>query len=152
MHVRTADFTADYEDIRRLRVAVFVHEQRVPEALELDERDRHCTHVLAFDENGHAIGTGRLDEDGKIGRVAVTAALRGTGVGRAMMEHLQRVARDRGLAEVWCHAQISAAPFYERLGYVSVGDRFVEAGIEHVHMRRQLERPPTDHPGASHTP
>ena len=138
MRIRTADFSADYADIRRIRLDVFVREQQVPESLEMDERDVHCTHVLAFDEDGVAIGTGRIDIDGKIGRVAVTAAARGTGVGRALMAHLHVVGRERGLAEVWCHAQVTAAPFYERLGYVAVGERFLEAGIEHVEMRRQF--------------
>ena len=136
MQIRTADFGADYTDIRRIRIEVFVEEQGVPEALELDDRDAGCTHVLAFDDTGEAVGTGRIDVDGKVGRVAVTAAVRGTGVGRAMMELLHRVARGRGLSEVWCHAQISAVPFYERLGYVAVGERFFEAGIEHVEMHR----------------
>ena len=140
MHIRTADFGADYAVIRRIRVEVFVDEQQVPEDLELDERDPYCTHALAFDETGTAVGTGRIDVDGKIGRVAVRAAARGTGVGRALMEHLHRVARARGLTHVWCHAQISAAPFYERLGYARLGAHFFEAGIEHVHMRRHTPR------------
>lgn len=137
MHVRTADFGADYADIRRLRVEVFVEEQGVPEELELDDRDAACTHVLAFDDAGVAVGTGRIDIDGKIGRVAVIRAARRTGVGRAMMDLLHRVARERGLAEVWCHAQLSARRFYTRLGYSQLGDVFVEAGIEHVEMRKR---------------
>lgn len=140
MHVRTADFGTDYADIRRIRVEVFVEEQGVPEELELDDRDAACAHVLAFDDAGAAVGTGRIDVDGKIGRVAVSAGARRTGVGRAMMELLHQVARERGPAEVWCHAQISAVPFYEELGYVAVGERFVEAGIEHVEMRRPTPR------------
>ena|SRR5688572_5045645 len=136
MQIRTADFGTDYADIRRIRIEVFVEEQGVPEELELDERDIACTHVLAVDADGEAVGTGRIDLDGKIGRVAVRAAARGTGVGRAMMDVLHRLARERGLTEVWCHAQISAAPFYERLGYARLGERFFEAGIEHVEMRR----------------
>jgi predicted GNAT family N-acyltransferase len=137
MHVRTADFDVDYADIRRLRVEVFVEEQGVPEELELDDRDAECTHVLAFDNTGAAVGTGRIDVDGRIGRVAVIRAARRTGVGRAMMDLLHRVARERGLAEVWCHAQITAQRFYERLGYTQVGGVFLEAGIEHVEMRRR---------------
>lgn len=138
MHVRTADFGADYAAIRRIRFAVFVDEQRVPPELELDERDAHCTHALALATDGTPIGTGRIDVDGKIGRVAVAAAARGTGIGRALMEHLHRVAREHGLNEVWCNAQIGAVPFYERLGYACVGEHFFEAGIEHVRMHARL--------------
>jgi predicted GNAT family N-acyltransferase len=138
MHVRTADFGVDYAAIRRIRLEVFVDEQGVPEELELDDRDAACTHVLAIDDAGAAVGTGRIDTDGKIGRVAVRAGARRTGVGLAMMELLHQVARERDLAEVWCHAQISALSFYRRLGYTALGEVFLEAGIEHVEMRRRM--------------
>ena len=139
MYVRTADFSVDYAEIRRIRVEVFVEEQGVPEELELDDRDAACTHVLAFDDAGAAVGTGRIDVDGKIGRVAVTRVARRTGVGLAMMELLHQVARERSVAEVWCHAQISALAFYERLGYTQLGEVFLEAGIEHVEMRKRTD-------------
>ena len=137
--VREADYVADYATIRAIRFAVFVDEQGVPPSIEMDERDPECIHVLAF-VDGEAVGTGRLDvaKHGKIGRVAVLARVRGTGVGRALMMHLHEIARRHGLADVWCHAQVSAAPFYERLGYERVGDIFVEAGIDHVKMVRSL--------------
>jgi predicted GNAT family N-acyltransferase len=136
--VRAADFAADYAAIRSVRLTVFVDEQRVPADLELDDRDPLCRHLLAY-VGAMPVATGRIDlPSGKIGRVAVLASHRGTGTGRAIMEGLHALARDAGIDRVWCHAQISAAPFYERLGYVAVGDRFDEAGIEHVKMERVL--------------
>jgi predicted GNAT family N-acyltransferase len=138
MYVRTAEFDEDLAAIRRIRFTVFVDEQRVPEDLEMDDRDRHCTHVLAFGDDDAAIGTGRIDRDGKIGRVAVLAAQRGRGVGAALMDHLHGIARDKELEKVWCHAQVVAEPFYTRLGYRAVGERFFEAGIEHVKMEMTL--------------
>ncbi len=138
MRVRTADFANDYADLRRIRFAVFVDEQRVPEELELDDRDPHCTHVLALDDAGTAIATGRIDADGKIGRVAVLKSARRTGAGRAVMEELHRIARARSLTTVWCNAQTAAVPFYQRLGYTAAGPYFYEAGIEHIRMHRSL--------------
>jgi predicted GNAT family N-acyltransferase len=136
--VRAADFAADYAAIRSVRFAVFVDEQRVPADLELDDRDPLCRHLLAY-LDATPVATGRIDlHDGKIGRVAVLAAYRRTGAGRAIMEGLHARARAAGLDRVWCHAQISATPFYERLGYLAVGERFDEAGIEHVKMQRTL--------------
>jgi predicted GNAT family N-acyltransferase len=141
VEVRQADFAADYAAIRGIRFTVFVDEQRVPAELEMDERDAECVHVLAF-VDGEPVGTGRLDaaKRGKIGRVAVLAAARRHGVGRAVMEHLHELARQSGLTRVWCHAQVAAAPFYERLGYRIVGGVFDEAGIDHVRMERPVER------------
>jgi predicted GNAT family N-acyltransferase len=133
--VQLADFHADNEAIRSIRFSVFVDEQKVPAELEMDDRDAACIHVLARADD-RPIGTGRIDTEnqGKIGRVAVAAGSRRHGVGTALMQRLHRVARDRGLASVWCHAQVSSLPFYERLGYSTLGDVFDEAGIPHVRM------------------
>ncbi|HEX7236724.1 MAG TPA: GNAT family N-acetyltransferase [Gammaproteobacteria bacterium] len=135
MLVRNADFTADFASIRRVRETVFIEEQRVPRELEFDDRDPLCIHVLAFDGTT-PVGTGRLDLDygGKVGRVAIVATYRRAGVGKAVMERLHAIARERNHARLWCHAQLTAVPFYERLGYVSSGPVFVEAGIDHLRM------------------
>jgi len=118
--------------------AANVHQ--IPRELEMDDRDVACTHWLATDERGEPIGTVRFDVDarGKVGRLAVLAHVRGRGVGRALMERVHELARTRGLASVWCHAQQSAAPFYTRLGYRTTSEPFEEAGIEHVKMERDL--------------
>lgn len=135
MRVRDADFTADFASIRQVRSTVFIDEQRVPRDLEFDDRDVFCRHVLALDGDA-AIGTGRLDigYGGKIGRVAVVATHRRSGVGRAIMLHLHDIARAERQVRLWCNAQLTAVPFYEGLGYRSVGPTFVEAGIDHVRM------------------
>lgn len=139
MRIRDADFTADFASIRHVRSTVFIDEQRVPRELEFDERDESCRHVLAFDGD-LAVGTGRLDldYDGKIGRVAVVATHRHLGLGRAIMLRLHEIAREQRQTTLWCHAQLTAVPFYERLGYVSSGPMFLEAGIEHVRMECAL--------------
>ena len=140
MNVAAADFERDYASIRSVRFAVFVDEQQIPRELEMDDRDAHCEHWLAKNARGAAIGTVRLDvgANGKVGRLAVLASERGRGVGRALMLALHERARQRGLARVWCHAQISAAPFYESLGYRITSEPFEEAGIEHVRMDFEL--------------
>jgi predicted GNAT family N-acyltransferase len=139
LRVRDADFTADFAGIRHVRSTVFIDEQQVPRELEFDDRDDHCRHVLAFDGDA-PVGTGRLDLDygGKVGRVAVIAPHRGSGVGRAIMQRLHDIAREHQQPHLWCHAQLTAVPFYEGLGYRRVGPTFVEAGIDHVRMECEL--------------
>jgi predicted GNAT family N-acyltransferase len=140
MQIFEADFTREHADIRRVRFTVFVDEQNVPPELEMDDRDDACLHWLARDTAGSAVGTVRLDieNNGKVGRLAVLAEARRRGVGRALMEHLHTAARERGLSRIWCHAQISAVPFYRRLGYRITSEPFDEAGIEHVTMELAL--------------
>jgi len=137
--VRDADFTADFASIRFVRTTVFIDEQHVPLDLEFDDRDALCHHVLAI-ERGAPIGTARLDLDygGKVGRLAVLRSHRRGGVGRALMERLHTIAREHGAATLWCHAQLTAVPFYQRLGYRSSGATFDEAGIDHVRMELTL--------------
>ena len=140
MEIAIADFERDYAAIRGVRFAVFVDEQRIDPDLEMDERDAHCVHVLAHGAGGEPVGTGRIDFEaaGKVGRVAVLASARGSGVGTALMRKLHALALARGLAAVWCNAQVSAVPFYTGLGYRIVSERFDEAGIEHVRMELAL--------------
>ena len=58
--VDTVDYEAALPDLRVVREAVFVQEQRVPLELEWDALDPQCVHVLARDAAGNPIGTGRL--------------------------------------------------------------------------------------------
>lgn len=141
LRVRAVRFDApDFARCEAIRRAVFVAEQGVTEAEEMDGLDVDCAHFLA--ERGEdALGTARLREvDGaaKAERVAVVAAARRGGVGRRLMDALEAEARRRGHGEVKLAAQTSAIPFYERLGYACFGDPFVEARIPHRWMRKPL--------------
>jgi predicted GNAT family N-acyltransferase len=131
------------------RRAVFIDEQHVPEDEEIDAHDADpasnttAVHVLAR-RGGRPIGTGRLllerDNAGRahIGRVAVLASERRSGVGRLVMEALQTEARARGFEGITLAAQLHAIPFYERLGYIARDDVFLDAGIEHRWMDLDL--------------
>ena len=136
--VRHAAWEKESPALRRIRNAVFVMEQQVPEDEEWDELDVACLHALALDRDGAPIGTGRLAPDGKIGRMAVLKEWRGTGVGAAILESLMNAARARGMRECHMHAQSHALAFYARHGFESQGDEFLEAGIPHRRMRRRL--------------
>lgn len=124
-----------------LRQRVFVLEQHVPLELEVDGEDDHCVHFLAV-AGGVDVGTARLKAlsalVAKAQRVAVDAAHRKHGVGRALMLALESAARARGHTSVVLSSQVSAIGFYERLGYVAHGDVYDDAGIPHRDMTKQL--------------
>lgn len=140
-------------EVYALRYEVFVVGQDVPEELERDELDAVADHVVARLDD-RAVGTGRLvdgriDENGRlepgttglvgtIGRMAVTQQARGTGTGRALLDRLIARAAERGLPTVELHAQLHARGFYERAGFSPFGEVYLEAGIEHLGMRREL--------------
>lgn len=133
------NFTDHQDALYKVRHQVFVIEQNVPADMELDDRDEHCRHAL-ITLNGEPVATGRIDleQNGRIGRVAVMQSTRQYGLGRKIMDALETEARSAGLKSVWLHAQESALGFYEKLGYQVHGDAFMEAGILHKPMDKTL--------------
>jgi predicted GNAT family N-acyltransferase len=125
-------------ELERVRRAVFVDEQRIPEWEEWNEADARSLHLLAR-LNRDPVGTGRLEPAGKIGRIAVIAGQRGRGIGTQILLRLLGEARRLGIREPYLHAQVQALPFYEKLGFQCEGDAFDEAGIPHVRMSLVLE-------------
>jgi predicted GNAT family N-acyltransferase len=130
---------ADSVTVRR---QVFVEEQGVPADLEIDGHEEISTHFVAYC-GALPVGAGRFRLKGeappvvKFERIATLAAMRGKGVGKAMMEAMEQAARHRYLGRLlYMHAQLSAASFYDRLGWERVGPEFEEAGIAHVAMRK----------------
>lgn len=136
--VRAARWPEDSERIREVREVVFVQEQNVPSDLEWDGLDEACVHALAETADGRAIGTGRLLDDGRIGRMAVLEEFRGRGVGDAILKLLLDEAREAGIARTHLHSQVHALGFYLRHGFIADGDEFEEADIPHQTMVLEL--------------
>jgi predicted GNAT family N-acyltransferase len=84
------------------------------------------------------VATGRLLPDGHIGRMAVRQDARGAGTGSLVLCALMDEARRRGDRDVVLHAQLGARDFYGRHGFVPEGEVFMDAGIEHIAMRRRF--------------
>ncbi len=127
-----------------IRKQVFIAEQGVPEELELDELDPSALHALAY-QDGQCVGTGRLVNLGngqaQIGRMAVLPNFRGQGIGREILERLLLAATAEGVSSLILHAQLTAMPFYEKLGFVGQGSLYEEAGIPHRNMMLILSNP-----------
>ena len=137
LRVELVDWVKTEPTIRAIREAVFLAEQGVPEELEWDGLDPFCSHVLAWNDTGEAIGTARMQAEGKIGRMAVLRDWRGRGVGFAILQMLLDLASRKGLPRVTLAAQMHALGFYERAGFHAIGDRFMDAGIPHQLMVKE---------------
>lgn len=128
------------DDARRIRVTVFVEEQKVPLEEEIDDIDPAAFHVVAYTQNGEACGTARLFPDpeepacARIGRMAVLLSHRGSGCGSALILSLMEKAKQQGYQKAVLSAQEHAIPFYARHGFEAVGGFFEDAGISHVKM------------------
>src|SRR3954453_9259769 len=135
----------DADEVRAafaLRHEVFVVEQGVPLAEEIDEHDEtDALHLVAVDEDGCVVATCRLVAEGdtvKLGRVAVAATARRRGVGSRLLGPGERRAPALGARGRPPAAPPDALPLYERAGYTPYGGRFLDAGIEHQMMEKQL--------------
>ncbi|MEP5631212.1 MAG: GNAT family N-acetyltransferase [Tateyamaria sp.] len=133
--------TDDLVTCHALRRIVFIEEQNVSEAEEVDGRDGEALHVLAT-VDGKALGCARIliaEGVAKIGRVCVLKQARGTGLGAAIIESCLDVARDQpGVTKAKLGAQTHALAFYEKLGFTVFGPVYDDAGIPHRDMERTL--------------
>jgi predicted GNAT family N-acyltransferase len=119
---------------------VFVDEQGVNAAADRDGRDGDALHVVAL-RDGELIGTCRVIVEqgtGRLGRMAVEPELRGQGIGAAILEAAELSSAAAGATRMRLHAQVKARSLYERAGYEAIGDVFLEEGLEHVTMEKDL--------------
>jgi predicted GNAT family N-acyltransferase len=87
---------------------------------------------------GDAIGCGRIQPNGHIGRIAVLPEWREQRVGTAIMESLLDYARAHDYQRVDVDAQTHAVPFYHGFGFVESGEVFMDAGMPHIKMLLKL--------------
>ena len=107
--------------------------------------DRESLHLVAID-GGRVVGCVLFHpegtETGRLFQMAVEPARQGTGLGTRLVHALEDDLAARGFREVTLHARDTAVSFYARLGYQPVGPPYVEVGIPHQNMRRDLRPPP----------
>jgi len=141
LFVRVVENATDRENAFAVRRKVFVDEQGVPLHLELDELDQTATHFIAYDED-QPIAAGRLRETdpnvGKVERVCVLPEYRGKHIGNLMMNEMERYAAEVGFEKIKLNAQTHAIPFYQKLNYEITSPEFMDAGIPHRAMEKQI--------------
>lgn len=131
--IRNADWIQDNHSIKQIRRLVFINEQDVPENMEWDNEDVTALHCIAI-LNGNVVATGRLQEDGQLGRMAVLKEFRNQGIGSKILQHLlQQKTPDQTL---FLNAQTQAVNFYKKFNFSKDGNEFIEAGIPHFLMTR----------------
>jgi predicted GNAT family N-acyltransferase len=134
------------EDLRKafqIRKEVFVEEQGVPLEDEFDEFDHlngQCEHILVCYEE-QPVGTGRVrwvDPFGKLERICILEPYRKFGFGKVIITSLEEIAQERGAKKVKLHGQTQAEGFYKKLGYQTSSSEFIEDGIPHLLLTKDL--------------
>jgi predicted GNAT family N-acyltransferase len=137
-----------------LRERVFVREQGVPLSEEIDGFDESATHLVVVVDDT-VVGTCRLVLDGdtvRLSRMVVAADQRRRGIGAALLAESARLAHEWGARRIVLNAQVRAVGVYEAAGYSEYGEHFMDAGIEHVAMAREVERDDRSHGGGDVSP
>ncbi len=139
--VTTAD---DLVKVAMVRAIVFMEEQGISCAEEMDGHDHAAMHVLG-EIDGEPVACGRirfLAGEAKLQRLAVRRAWRGRGLGGKLLTFMLDQCREHGFRRFALNAQTRAKDFYARHGFCACGEEFMEAGIPHVRMRCVEEPPP----------
>lgn len=128
-----------FNDAFSLRWKVFVEEQKFHD--EADDYDQKAEHLVIYDAD-KPIGTGRtIDlENGslKIGRVCILKEYRGKGIGRLIMEEIERSAKEKGYSNLILGAQCRVSEFYNAVGYKEVGEIYLDEHCEHIDMIKEI--------------
>ncbi len=119
---------------------------REPLGLEFYERDIEkeydSYHFGAFDAQIHLYGCLTMqvlkDTTVKMRQVAVRSESQGKGIGTQMVRFVEHWAKGRGYAKIVLHARDVALPFYKKLQYGVVGKAFMEVGIKHYKMEKEI--------------
>lgn len=140
MEIKTSNQTTStvYADAIAIRRAVFVQEQHIDEALEIDQVTPATWHYVLYDDAGQAVATARMTptdaQQLHVQRVATLKAARGQGYARAILKAMIKTAQSQHYQQLVLGAQVTAQRFYTQLGFEPVGAHFMEAGLEHQEM------------------
>ena len=133
--------TNEYKQMIRLRDEILRKPLGLTFSPEELEKEKHNLHIAAY-EDEQMLGCCMLVEEEpetvRLRQMAVLNDLQGKGIGKALMQFAENLARDRGYKKISMHARKNAAGFYEKMGYKKVGEEFTEITIPHYVMEKEL--------------
>ena len=107
---------------------------------ELEEESAEFHFVLV--ENGEVCACAVIvpvcNDEVKLRQMAVTEHRQRQGLGTNLIRQIESTLVKRGIQKIQLNAREKAIPFYQRLGYQTAGDPFIEVGITHWQMYHHL--------------
>ncbi len=133
--------TPQYKDMIQLRDEVLRKPLGLVFSAEELEKEKENLLIGAYEED-IMLGCCMLVEEGedtvRLRQMAVLNDLQGKGIGKALMNFAENLARDRGYKKITMHARKNSVGFYEKMGYKLVGTEFEEITIPHFVMEKKL--------------
>jgi len=133
--------TAEYERMVKLRDEILRKPLGLSFTKEELEKEKNNLHIVAYEDERMLGCCMLLEEDPetvRLRQMAVMNDLQGKGIGKALMQFAENLARDRGYKKITMHARKNALGFYEKMGYKTKGTEFEEITIPHYVMEKEL--------------
>lgn len=128
------------DDIIAIREEAFIKGRGVPREIELDGKDSELLHFCVYDGET-LLAYLRAEDIGEklhLGRICVKKDMRKSGYGRILMDFLFKYAKENGFSAVELSAVDTAVGFYEKIGFVAEGEFYLETGVPHIYMKKNL--------------
>jgi ribosomal protein S18 acetylase RimI-like enzyme len=133
--------TKEYEQMVKLRDDVLRRPLGLTFTKDELEKEKNNLMMGAY-EDDQILGCCMLVEEEpemvRLRQMAVLNDLQGKGIGKALMQFAENLARDRGYKRITMHARKNALGFYEKMGYRKIGKEFEEITIPHYVMEKEL--------------
>ena len=125
-------------EILRVRHRVFMIEQHSPDTDLCDIEDHDCFHLVTKNNQDEIIATGRLTQQGRIGRIAVLLPYRGVGIGTKLFKKLIQIGRANNITNISLNAELGEQQFYHLQKFTSAGPVFMKQGVPYQMLARKL--------------
>lgn len=143
IRVKLVESQDELDQAFAIREKVFSEDLGVAWEETFDRFDQESIHFIAFyDKEPAGSARYRHTEKGiRLERFAVSPEFRGKGVGKRLVQsslgHIEANRKSPGQL-IYLHAQLAVMPLYSRYGFYQVGEKFLEANLEHFEMRKQM--------------
>lgn len=138
--IRSEIVKENIDECYKIRFKVFIDEQKFDENIEVDEFDKIASHILIY-KNELPIATARffcVDDYYKIGRVCILKEYRNLKLGNFLMSEIEKEILKTNCKKIVLSSQYQTIGFYEKNGFVKVGDPYFEEGCKHQKMQKEL--------------
>ncbi len=142
MALKIIDYgTRDYNDMVKLREEILRRPLGLSFTPEELEKEKGNLMMAAYDDDkmlGCCMLVAEEPHTVRLRQMAVRNDLQGKGVGKALIQFAENLARDHGYRRITMHARKNALGFYEKMGYRVHGNEFEEVTIPHYVMEKDL--------------
>lgn len=132
------DWIETSEEIKTVRQKVFIVEQHFETRMIEDHHDNYCHHILVRNRQNKVVACGRLNPDGRIGRIAVLMNYRCRGIGTAILDKLIAIAQQTQIPSLSLNAETELSQFYNQQKFRPVGPVFMKQGVPYQRMSKRL--------------